>query len=134
MNLASKIEIIERNKLEDSRGWFLKVLTGKEENLPSYTGEIYLTNAAPNAAKGGHYHNKANEWFTLIIGECEARLVDLATGEKLNIHLSELSPKTIYIPANIAHIFVNNSDKDFILLAYTDQLYDPKDTIMFSEF
>lgn len=134
MSLVSKIKIIERKKQEDSRGWFLKVLTGKEENLPSYTGEIYLTNAAPNASKGGHYHNEANEWFTLITGECEAKLVDLATGERLSIQLSEFSPKTIYIPASIAHIFINKSNRDFILLAYTDQLYNPKDTIMFSEF
>ena len=27
---------------------------------------------------------------------------------------------------------VNNGDKDFILLAYTDKLYDPKDTIAYT--
>ena len=38
---------------------------------------------------------------------------------------------TVFIPNGVAHIVVNNSDKDFILLAYTDKLYDPADTIKF---
>ncbi|MDR3654047.1 MAG: WxcM-like domain-containing protein [Paludibacter sp.] len=134
MSLASKIKIIERTRIEDSRGWFLKVITGKEENIPNYTGEIYLTNAVPNEAKGGHYHKAANEWFTLITGECELKLVDLITCEKLSIQLSASTPKTIYVPTNIAHIFMNNGTEDFILLAYTDKLYNPTDTILFSEF
>lgn len=32
---------------------------------------------------------------------------------------------------NVAHVVVNDSDCDFILLAYTDKQYDPFDTIEF---
>lgn len=39
--------------------------------------------------------------------------------------------KTIMIPNGIAHAFLNESDEDFILLAYTDQLYNPNDTIAY---
>ncbi len=39
---------------------------------------------------------------------------------------------SVFIPNNVAHTVVNNSDKDFILLAYTDKLYDPKDTISYT--
>ena len=39
---------------------------------------------------------------------------------------------TVFIPNNVAHIVKNNSDKEFILLAYTDKLYDPKDTISYT--
>ena len=39
---------------------------------------------------------------------------------------------TVFIPNNVAHVVVNNSDKDFILFAYTDKLYDPKDTIAYT--
>lgn len=134
MNILSKIKLIERKKIEDSRGWFLKVINGLEENLPSYTGEVYLTNATSGEAKGKHYHEKANEWFTLITGECELKLVDILTGEKLSINLSSETPQTIYIPNHIAHVFVNNSVKEFILLAYTDQLFIPGDTISFTNF
>lgn len=134
MGLESKIKLIERKKIEDSRGWFLKVINGLEDNLPDYTGEVYLTNASPNEAKGGHYHPKAKEWFTLITGSCKVKLVDLITGEKLTLELSSENPQTLYVPDHIAHIFINNTANEFILLAYSDQLYHPEDTILFDDF
>ncbi|WP_089333040.1 polysaccharide biosynthesis C-terminal domain-containing protein [Hymenobacter mucosus] len=134
MGLSEKIQLIDRRILVDSRGYFLKVLTGTEEGLPAYTGEIYLTSAKPGEAKGGHYHPKANEWFTLIQGECELKLTDIKTGEKLAKTLHSSEPCTVYIPNNVAHTFLNTSNaNDFLLLAYTDQLYDPIDTIPFAQ-
>jgi len=131
--LKDKIKLIQRRKLSDSRGYFLKVLTGKEEKLPSYTGEIYITSALPAEAKGGHYHPKANEWFTLLQGECELKVEDVVSKDKLSIRLSADDPQTIYIPNNVAHVFINTAlESDFLLLAYTDQLYDPSDTIMYN--
>lgn len=134
MSIEQKIKIIERKKIEDSRGWFLKVINGLEENLPAHTGEVYVTCATSGEAKGGHYHPKANEWFTLITGECELKLVDVITGEKLSIFLSADKPETLFVPNHIAHIFINHIAHDFILLAYSDQLYLPEDTIMFNSF
>lgn len=134
MDLLSKVKIIQRKKIEDSRGWFLKVINGLEENIPSSTGEVYLTNATPGEAKGGHYHEKANEWFTLVTGSCELKLVDVKTGEKKSIFLDANIPQTIYVPNYIAHIFINNSTVDFILVAYSDELFVPEDTISFSDF
>lgn len=134
MSLNDKIKIIPRRLIIDDRGWFLKVIDGKEKNIPSYTGEVYLTSANPGEAKGGHYHQKANEWFTLVTGECELKLVDINSGEKLSINLSSTKVETIYIPNHIAHIFINNFTDDFILLAYSDQLFVPEDTIMYNGF
>ncbi|AWK03018.1 hypothetical protein HYN56_01810 [Flavobacterium crocinum] len=134
MTLLSKIKVIERKKIEDSRGWFLKVINGLEDNIPSYTGEVYLTNAKPGEAKGGHYHEKANEWFTLITGDCELKMVDIITGEKQTLYLSSTKAETIYIPNHIAHVFINNYENDFILLAYSDQLFVPEDTLIFDKF
>ncbi|WP_367866800.1 NAD-dependent epimerase/dehydratase family protein [Pedobacter sp. WC2423] len=132
--LKDKIKLIERSKIQDHRGWFLKVMNGFEDHLPDYTGEMYLTNALAGETKGGHYHKKANEWFTLIGGECELRLVDIATGEKLFFELSFARPITIYVPNHIAHIFINRGADQFTLLAYSDQLYVPEDTILFDDF
>lgn len=133
MNLENKIKIITRKLIPDSRGYFLKVLTGKEDGLPLHTGEIYITSAIPGEAKGGHYHPKANEWFTLLQGLCRLDLEDVSNNEKLSIHLDATIPQTVFIPNNIAHVFVNTSNtSDFLLLAYTDQLYVQEDTILFN--
>lgn len=134
MGLQDKIRIIKRRLITDSRGWFLKVLDGKEEGLPNYTGEIYITNAVVGESKGGHFHNQANEWFTLLSGECNLYLKDVQTDERLKIFLTGKNPETIYVPFGIAHIFTNVGETEFTLLAYSDQLFDPADTIPYTDF
>lgn len=130
MKLAERIQIIDRNILADSRGYFLKIMTGKEEFLPPYTGEIYLTAAKPLETRGGHYHLAANEWFTLLQGRCRLDLIDVLSLENISIELCAYRPKTIFVPNNVAHVFINTSSTDeFLLLAYTDRHFDPTDTI-----
>lgn len=130
MALADKITIIERKKLGDTRGWFMKVIDGYEEGLPKHTGEIYLTYASGlNQVRGDHYHDKATEWFTLLQGKSDLKLMDMNTKESIIIKLSAEETKTVVIPPNVAHAFINTQEEPFLLLAYTDVLYDPVDTI-----
>ena len=132
MSQLEKVRIIPRRLISDDRGWFLKVITGTEEDIPSHTGEVYLTMGKPGQAKGGHYHPEALEWFTVIEGEAILKLEDMDTHERRDIEMSLDKAISVFIPNNVAHVVVNNSDKDFILLAYTDKLYDPKDTIPYT--
>ena len=132
MSQIEKVRIIPRRLISDDRGWFLKAITGTEEDIPSHTGEVYLTMGKPGQAKGGHYHPEALEWFTVIEGEAIVKLADMDTHERRNIEMSLDKAISVFIPNNVAHVVVNNSDKDFILLAYTDKLYDPKDTIPYT--
>ncbi|KQS93207.1 WxcM-like domain-containing protein [Chryseobacterium sp. Leaf394] len=129
MSLRDKIKITQRKLISDSRGWFLKVIDGSEENLPGFTGEIYFTNASVGQSKGRHYHADASEWFFLLTGSCNLFLIDVKSKEELVISLSALDPKTIYVPNMVAHTFVNTGNAEFTLMAYTDKLYDPADTI-----
>lgn len=129
MSQIDKVRIIPRHLISDERGWFLKAITGTEEDIPSHTGEVYLTMGKPGQSKGGHYHPEAVEWFTVIEGDVILKLEDMETHERRNIEMSLDRAITVFVPNNVAHVVVNHSDKDFILLAYTDKLYDPKDTI-----
>lgn len=132
MSQIDKVKIIPRRLIADDRGWFLKAITGTEEDIPSHTGEVYLTMGKPGQAKGGHYHPEAVEWFTIIEGSAILKLEDMETHERREIKMPFEKAQTVFIPNGVAHIVVNNSDKNFILLAYTDKLYDPADTIPFS--
>lgn len=131
MSQIDKVRIIPRRLIADDRGWFLKAITGTEEDIPSHTGEVYLTMGKPGQAKGGHYHPEAVEWFTIIEGSAILKLEDMETHERRDIEMPFGKAQTVFIPNGVAHIVVNNSDKNFILLAYTDKLYDPADTIAF---
>lgn len=130
--LENRVRIINRRLIKDERGWFLKAITGTEQDIPSHTGEVYLTMGKPGQGKGGHYHPEAVEWFTVIEGQAILKLEDIYTHERMDIEMSLDKAITVFIPNNVAHIVVNNSDKDFILLAYTDKLYDPADTIAYT--
>ena len=132
MSNIERVRIIPRRLISDERGWFLKAITGTEESIPSHTGEVYLTMGKPGQAKGGHYHPEAVEWFTVIEGSAILKLEDIETHEKQEIEMSLDKAITVFIPNNVAHIVVNNSDKDFLLLAYTDKLYNPADTIAYN--
>lgn len=132
MEQIDKVQIIKRRLISDDRGWFLKAITGTEEGIPHHTGEVYLTMGKPGQAKGGHYHPEAVEWFTLIKGEAILKLEDMETHTRKDIEMSLDKAITVFIPNNVAHIVVNNANEDFILLAYTDKLYDPKDTISYT--
>ena len=132
MHIQNKIRIIQRERIADSRGWFLKIINGLEEGLPKFTGEIYITSAIAGEIKGEHYHSIANEWFFLIKGKCKLKLFDIDENEYYEIVLEENQPKNIFIPSRIAHSFENISDEDFLLIAYTDKHYDPSDTLKFN--
>ena len=132
MSQIEKVSLIPRRLIRDDRGWFLKTIAGTEEGLPSYTGEVYLTMGKPGQSKGGHYHPEAVEWFTIIEGSAILKLEDIETHERRDIEMSLERAITVFVPNNVAHIVVNNSDSDFILLAYTDKLYDPKDTVAYT--
>lgn len=132
MSQIDKVLFIPRRIFSDDRGWFLKVITGKEDNLPSHTGEVYLTMGNPGEKKGGHYHPLALEWFTVVKGKCTFSLEDVETKERQTFDLSFDDAKTVFIPNNVAHSFKNCGTDEMILVAYTDQLYNPDDTIAYN--
>jgi dTDP-4-dehydrorhamnose 3,5-epimerase-like enzyme len=130
-DLKERITIISRQLIKDERGWFLKAINGKEDGLPLHTGEIYFTSATSGQSKGGHYHIKAKEWFTLIHGKAILQLEDIKTHERMNLELDAAFPVTVFIPQLVAHTIVNEYEENFILCAYTDVLYDPDDTVQY---
>ena len=131
MSQIDGVAIIQRKLISDERGWFFKAITGREEFIPAHTGEVYLTLGRPGQSKGGHYHPVAVEWFTVIAGQALLKLEDVETHEKREIPLSLDAAISVFIPNKVAHEVYNTGAEDFILLAYTDKLYDPNDTIAF---
>jgi len=129
MRLRDKIQIINRNKVLDSRGWFLKIISGNEDNLSKQVGEVYLVSAKPGESRANHYHPIAYEWFTVVLGKAQMKIEDVQTKEKFVLDLDSENPQTIYIPNNIAHSFINNFDLPYVLIAYSNMQYDKSDTV-----
>ena len=131
MSTLADVRLIPRQRLNDPRGWFLKVFKGDEEGLPNQMGEIYLAVADPGEVRGSHYHPSASEWFTVVLGSAQLRLLDPISGERQELALSAATPVTVYVPAGIGHAFINPTDatQPMMVIAYADRPYDPADTI-----
>lgn len=129
--IQQSIRILARRLVADPRGTFIKCIDGKEADLPSFTGEVYMVRAFAGQRRGDHYHLRAREWFTVIAGEGVLALQDTVSGERLDLRLSASRPESVFIPPGLAHVFVNDpaASEDLIIVAYTDRLYDPADTV-----
>lgn len=129
--IAQSIRVLPRRLVADARGTFIKCVDGKEDDLPAFTGEVYMVRAFAGQRRGDHYHLRAREWFTVIAGDGLLSLEDVATGERLSLRLSAARPETVFIPPGLAHVFINEAaaQEDLIVVAYTDRLYDPADTV-----
>lgn len=129
--ISKSIRILPRRLVSDERGAFIKCIDGKEGDLPAFTGEVYMVRGFPGQRRGDHYHLRAREWFTVIAGEGVLALQDVATGERLDLPLSAARPQTVVVPPGLAHVFVNpaSATEDLLVIAYTDRLYDPADTV-----
>ncbi len=122
-------EIIDRRKIVDHRGFFLKTMTGFEDGLPQTFGEIYVIKGDEGRARANHYHDAATEWFTILQGQVRLNLKHVDTGETASILLTDELPVTVRVNPRVAHSLVGVQQIDYILMAYTDVRYDPADTI-----
>lgn len=128
MSLDERFEVSEYKMKTEPRGWFQKPLTGND-NIPDRFGEIYAVQAHPGEVRGNHYHEKASEWFCVLDGVATVYLSDVDTGEQHSLTLSSDNAQRLLIRPRVGHVFVNEGDHPFILIAYTDELFDPADTI-----
>lgn len=133
MNRLSGVETIQRSYISDKRGSFLKIIHGAEPGLANAMGEIYLVRGYPGESRANHYHRAATEWFTLISGAVVLKLTDVESAVSMTLTLDAGNPVTIKVPPMVAHSFLNNGKEDFVLIAYSDERYDPADTIVFED-
>jgi dTDP-4-dehydrorhamnose 3,5-epimerase-like enzyme len=122
-------QIIERRKIVDPRGFFLKTMTGFEPGLSQQFGEIYVIMGEAGQARANHYHNVATEWFTLLHGRVHLNLRHVDTGEHASLLLDEKAPLTVRISPRVAHSLMGVDEFEYLLMAYTDVRYDPADTL-----
>ena len=61
-------------------------------------------------------------------------VADPRSGERAQWWLDAAASQTVYMPAGLAHVFVNPPEAaaDFLLIAYAALRYDPADTVPFA--
>ncbi len=124
-----KIEYFE--KFNDKRGQLVVFLRNSDLNkkLKEF-GQIYfVTFDKKSIIRGNHYHKKWREWFGVVSGKLQVKLMDIKTKEKKRLTLNGDSNKYIRleIGPNIVHAFKSLSTQAS-LLNYTDKEWSAEDT------
>jgi glycosyltransferase involved in cell wall biosynthesis len=122
-----RVRILEQARFEDERGFLQKVLTATQAGGHPPQGEVYVTAARPGESKGHHYHMRMGEWFTVVSGRALLLIRDPNTGEGREIEFSSERPRTVYVPAGLAHAVANAGDGEMICVAWAEREHDPAD-------
>ena len=123
----SAVRILSQARHEDARGFLQKILTASQCEGRVPQGEVYVTAARPGEAKGNHFHRRMGEWFAVVQGSGALQLRDPDTGARREIELAASNPRTVYVPAGLAHAVVNTGEDTLICVAWAEGEHDPTD-------
>lgn len=126
-DLFDEVRVVEQKRFDDSRGSLLKVLSASQNRGSLLQGEIYVTSALPGESKGNHYHLEMGEWFSIVQGIGEVDIWDTESGKKMAISLDALRPRTVFVPAGLAHSITNKGHDLLICVACAEKEHDPND-------
>lgn len=125
--MIAGVEVRPLRRLEDARGWFVKVIQKRHlEGLPF--GEVYLSVGAPGETRANHYHERTTEWFCPTAGRGMLYLAAMHGPERMAVRMDAAAPVSVRIPPFVAHSLVADADCDLSVLAVADVEYDPADT------
>lgn len=127
-SLLNQVEIVTGRRRDDDRGW-LHVALGASQ-LPPGTrfGELYLVRSdRPGVRRGDHLHRNMDEWFSVVEGRCTLELLDPETGANRSIPLDAAVPRSVRVPAGLAHCLVNVGPGPMLAVAWATGEYDPED-------
>ncbi len=120
------VRVLEQARFEDARGFLQKILLSSQWGGAAH-GEIYVTAALPGEAKGNHFHRRMGEWFAVVQGDGSIEVCDPESGERRSIPLGTSRPRTVFIPAGVAHAVVNSGSEPLVCVACADAEYNPTD-------
>lgn len=129
--LLAHVRVLEQARFEDARGYLQKILTAGQCDGAPPRGEVYVTCANPGEAKGNHFHRKMGEWFAVVQGEAAIEVVDPESTQRRTIPLGVSRPRSVYIPAGLAHAVVNISSAPAVCVAWAERDHDPDDVFPF---
>lgn len=133
MSRLDDIVITFGRRREDGRGWLHVALGASQLPEGAQFGELYLVRApAAGDRRGDHFHPRMHEWFSVVEGEADLELVDPETGDRRVLRLVANEPRTVHVPAGVAHCFVNVADTPMTIVAWASAEHDPDDVVAFS--
>lgn len=125
--LTSQFPQVVHTQHADERGSFVELI-----RTHGGTGQASFSTTAPGILRGGHYHRRKVERFTVIGGEAIIELRRMFTDNKAVVRVSGDEPVSIDMPTMWTHNIKNVGDSTLFTHFWIDEHFDPArpDTVM----
>ena len=120
-----KLNIKKLTVHKDDRGWLAEIF--RPEDVGKTFGQVLVTTAKPGQTKGNHYHKRKREWYCVVKGRGFLIVVDRKTGKKTELEMGDNNMVAVEIPKGSLHAINNIGRSEMILIAYTNESFDPAD-------
>jgi dTDP-4-dehydrorhamnose 3,5-epimerase-like enzyme len=117
---------LQRKRLIQKRGELALIEDGEPFRHLAY----FSLKKGKGYSRGGHYHLKKTECFYVIAGKLHLHLLDVDSGERMEIQLHE--GQRVRIQPGIAHLFT--AEVDAQVLEYYNGQYNQDDNWAFQGF
>lgn len=109
------------------RGRVIEVFRGDAEFTQILGGvkQVTLITLSPGQEAGSHYHSRKTEVLYIANGWVRGLFHDRASDEHLALHL-EAGLKINLLPG-VAHLFVNDSDEDVLMMEFSNMAFNLND-------
>ncbi|MBI5228645.1 hypothetical protein HY991_00935 [Candidatus Micrarchaeota archaeon] len=119
-------ELIKVKKLEksvDERGWFVKMVDEIETNR---FGVIIASTCKPGFVRGNHYHKITRDWACVLEGRGLMALVDVKSGERMEIKMGDDNFVLVEIPPFVSHGLKNIGEGTLTFVEYSSVPFKEK--------
>jgi len=96
------VELIELERFEDERGWFMELM--RASRLPLPVRQSNLAFSRQGVIRGLHYHERGqDDLFVCLAGMVRVVVLDRESGEVFTEDIGDDNPVAIYVPGVHAH-------------------------------
>jgi UDP-2-acetamido-2,6-beta-L-arabino-hexul-4-ose reductase len=123
-----ELKVFTVKKHVDHRGWLSEIL--REDLVKNKIAQIHVSVSKKGIFRGGHYHKRKVEWFSVINGKARFFFKNLQTGEEREVELSGEDLKVIEVPPFVYHK-VKSLSQNMLFLVGVNEVYDDNDSDTF---
>jgi UDP-2-acetamido-2,6-beta-L-arabino-hexul-4-ose reductase len=124
-----KLKIYTVKKHVDRRGWLTEIL--REDRIKNKIAQVHVSLSKKGVFRGGHYHTRKVEWFTVITGKARFYFKNLKNGKEWETELSGDDLKVIEVPPFVYHKVLSLS-QNMLFLVGVNEVYNEDDGDTFS--
>ena len=115
-----------KNNIDD-RGSFIEVLRSNSQ------GQYSFSTTKPQVIRGGHFHTRKIERFSVIRGKALIQLRKIGTTEVFDYYLSGEDPAYVDMPIWYTHNIKNIGEEELYTMFWINEFYDANNPDTFFE-